>query len=85
LQDAIALLAQNQAQLDAVGEQLMMAGESLEQLDGGERRRLIDVVIYRKKNGETVRIEADEDTEIAPSDVVEVTVRYTGARAASVN
>jgi polysaccharide export outer membrane protein len=85
LQDAIALLAQNQAQLDAVGEQLMMAGESLEQLDGGERRRLIDVVIYRKKNGETVRIDADEDTEIAPSDVVEVTVRYTGARAASVN
>jgi polysaccharide export outer membrane protein len=85
LQDAIAQLAQNQAQLDALGEQLVMAGESLEQLDGGERRRAIDVVIYRKQNGETVRVDADEDTEIAPSDVVEIRVRYMGARAASIN
>jgi polysaccharide export outer membrane protein len=85
LQDAIAGLAQTQAQLDAVGEQLVMAGESLEQLDGGERRRAIDVVIYRKQNGATLRIEANEDTEIAPSDVIEVTARLTGQRATPVN
>ena len=85
LQDAIAQLTQSQAQLDAIGEQLVMAGDSLEQLDGGERRRAISVVLYRKRNGETMRIDANEDTEIAPSDVVEITVRYMGTRAVSVN
>lgn len=85
LQDAIVELGRTKAQLEAVGEQLTLAGESLELLDGEPGRRSPEVVIFRKQGGQVVKIAADEDTEIKPSDVIEVTARSGRTRAVSMN
>ncbi len=74
LQEAQIKLNIDRAKLQNIEERLQAAG--IRVLRPGERvASKLDVEIYRKTVGGTVRISAEPDTELQPGDVIEVTNR----------
>lgn len=76
LQDANLRVAQITARLTTTGEKLLHTGLLQSQLARGMDRRL-EINVYRKdENGNGLkRLTANEDVDLAPGDVVEVTIK----------
>jgi polysaccharide export outer membrane protein len=82
LQDANVRRATISARLQSVGDKLLYAGVVRSQLargSGGEP----DIKIFRAENANTRDVVAEEQTELMPGDVVEVTLRLEGLMATS--
>jgi len=75
LQDALVELERVRHQLQAIGEKLLYTGAIKAQLSKGGRNEP-EIAIFRKMEGEQVRLAADENTEILPGDVVDVVIRH---------
>jgi len=74
LQDAETATASLRAQLEGVAEKLVYTGALRSQLVGGKAGRP-DLALVRRSGGAAERIPAEEDAELRPGDVVEVTLR----------
>lgn len=74
LQDASVKLESLRSRIKAVGEKLSYTGMVRSQLVRDSASRP-EVVVKRRSNGEMTRLDADEDTELAPGDLVDVSLR----------
>jgi polysaccharide export outer membrane protein len=74
LQDSRAKLAQIRAKLQSTGEKLQYAAATRSQLVGGNELKPQIAIVRKSENGREPII-ADEDSELQPGDVVEVTLR----------
>jgi polysaccharide export outer membrane protein len=72
LQEAVADLEKVRTQLQAVGEKLLYVGALKAQIANGNVGEP-EISIYRKVGGQRTRLAADEDTEIFPGDVIDIT------------
>jgi polysaccharide export outer membrane protein len=86
LQGTVVELERERAQVRSAGERLLYTGALKAQLRGTGRAP--DVVIHRRSPEGTLRLAAEEGTEIQPDDVIEVVIRpeqlVVGARAGAV-
>jgi len=73
LQDARTKLGQLQAKLQSVGEKLLYTAARSQVMRGNEFKP--DLAVIRKGNSGPERIAVDQDSELQPGDVVEVTLR----------
>jgi polysaccharide biosynthesis/export protein len=72
LQEAVAEVEKVRTQLQAVGEKLLYVGAIKSQIASGNLGEP-EIAIYRKVDGQRSRLVADEDTEIFPGDVIDIT------------
>jgi polysaccharide export outer membrane protein len=75
LQHAEVALATARSKLQATGEKLLYTGIVKSQLTRGAGGRP-QIVVFRGRKTGTPRIDATEDTELFPGDVVEVTLHF---------
>ncbi len=74
LQNSSVKLAETRSRLQAVGEKLIYAGMVRSQMVRGSGDRPL-LSVFRNDGSHSVNQSADEDTELTPGDVVEVSVR----------
>jgi polysaccharide biosynthesis/export protein len=72
LQEAVAELEKVRTQLQSVGEKLLYVGAMKSQIMNGNFGEP-EIAVYRKVGGQASRLTADEDTEIFPGDVIDIT------------
>lgn len=72
LQEATAELVKVQTQLQAVGEKMLYVGAIKTQIANGNFGQ-VEISIYRKIDGQRTRLPSDEDSEVLPGDVIDVT------------
>lgn len=73
LQDTVVDVEKTRSQIRGVGEKLIYAGALKAQLHDGARGP--EVVIFRKNGSHQDRLEASEDADVMPDDMVEVIIR----------
>ena len=72
LQEAQSDLEKARTQLQGVGEKLLYVGAIKSQIANGNFGEP-EIMIYRKVEGQRSRLPADEDTEVYPGDVIDIT------------
>jgi polysaccharide biosynthesis/export protein len=72
LQEAVAEMEKVRTQLQTVGEKLLYVGALKSQIMNGNFGDP-EIAVYRKVAGEAARLSAEEDTEVFPGDVIDIT------------